>query len=250
MNSFTRTLVLACLLGCTATVFSQTDSLTNASKPKRHFFKVNLAGISINGQYEWAFAKRFSIAVGYRALPQGKMPFRKLIPATDATTRESLDNLIFSSSSFTPEIRFYTGKKGYGQGFYLSPFYKKAEYKAKGLGIDYVKDNGTTGTMNMNGSIKGETWGLLLGAQWALGKHFCLDWQILGPHIGRSSGGLFGVSTNPLSISEQADMRQSLQDINIPFTEEKVTVDASRSNLELRGPWAGIRAGVSLGFRF
>lgn len=250
MNSFTRTLVLACLLGCTATVFSQTDSLTNTSKPKRHFFKVNLAGISINGQYEWAFAKRFSIAVGYRALPQGKMPFRKLIPATDATTRESLDNLIFSSSSLTPEIRFYTGKKGYGRGFYLSPFYKKAEYKAKGLGIDYVKDNGTTGTMNMNGSIKGETWGLLLGAQWALGKHFCLDWQILGPHIGRSSGGLFGVSTNPLSISEQADMRQSLQDINIPFTEETVTVDASRSNLELRGPWAGIRAGVSLGFRF
>ena len=250
MNSFTRTLVLACLLGCTATVFSQTDSLTNTSKPKRHFFKVNLAGISINGQYEWAFAKRFSIAVGYRALPQGKMPFRKLIPATDATTRESLDNLIFSSSSLTPEIRFYTGKKGYGRGFYLSPFYKKAEYKAKGLGIDYVKDNGTTGTMNMNGSIKGETWGLLLGAQWALGKHFCLDWQILGPHIGRSSGGLFGVSTNPLSISEQADMRQSLQDINIPFTEETVTVNASRSNLELRGPWAGIRAGVSLGFRF
>jgi hypothetical protein len=250
MNSLTRTLVLVCLLGCTANLFSQTDSSSKASNPKRHFFKVNLAGISINGQYEWAFAKRFSIAVGYRALPQGKMPFRKLIPTTDATTRESLDNLIFSSSSFTPEIRFYTGKKGYGQGFYLSPFYKKAEYKAKGLGIDYVKDNGETGTMNMNGSIKGETWGLLLGAQWALGKHFCLDWQILGPHIGRSSGGLFGVSTNPLSISEQADMRQSLQDINIPFTEETVTVDASRSNLELRGPWAGIRAGVSLGFRF
>lgn len=250
MKPIINTLTLCFLLAFSAPVFSQTDSSASSLFQSKHFFKVNLAGISINGQYEWAFTKRLSVAIGYRAIPQGKMPFRKLIPTTDPTTRESLDKLIFSSSSFTPEIRFYTGKKGFGQGFYLSPFYKKAQYNAKGLGIDYIKDNGEMGTMNMTGSIKGETWGLLLGAQWALGKHFCLDWQILGPHLGKSTGGIYGVSTIPLTLSEQADLRQSLQDINIPFTDESVFVDANKSNLELRGPWAGLRAGVSLGFRF
>jgi hypothetical protein len=250
MNFFTKTLVLLCLLACTHPIHAQLSDSLKQAKPKRHFFKVNLAGLSLNGQYEWAFAKRFSIVAGYRSLPQGKMPFRKFIPTTDVNMRESLDKLTFSSSSITPEIRLYTGKKGYGRGFYLAPFYRKAEYNAKGLGIEYVKDNGDRGTMNMTGTIKGETFGLMLGAQWTLGKLFCLDWQILGPHIGKSTGGLYGQSTIPLSITEQADMRQSLESIDIPFINESVSVDATKSVLEMKGPWAGIRTGISLGFRF
>ena len=250
MNFFTRWMVLLCLLTSSTIALAQPVDLGNAEKPKRHFFKVNLAGISLNGQYEWAFAKRFSVAVGYRALPKGKLPFRKFIPTTDANMRESLDKLIFSSSSFTPEIRIYTGKKGYGQGFYLAPFYRKAQYKARGLGIDYIKDNGEKAIIDMSGSINGETFGLMLGAQWVLGKHFCLDWQIVGPHIGKSKGGIYGTSSIPLTTTEQTDMRQSLQSIDIPFTDETISVDATRSALEMKGPWAGIRAGVSLGLRF
>lgn len=243
-------MVLLCLLTSSTIALAQPVDLDNSEKPKRHFFKVNLAGISLNGQYEWTFAKRFSVAVGYRALPKGKLPFRKFIPTTDANMRESLDKLIFSSSSFTPEIRIYTGKKGYGQGFYLAPFYRKAQYKARGLGIDYIKDNGQKAIIDMTGSINGETFGLMLGAQWVLGKHFCLDWQIVGPHIGKSKGGIYGTSSIPLTTTEQADMRQSLQSIDIPFTDETISVDATRSALEMKGPWAGIRAGVSLGIRF
>lgn len=243
-------MVLLCFLTSSTIALAQPVDLSNSEKPKRHFFKVNLAGISLNGQYEWAFAKRFSVAVGYRALPKGKLPFRKFIPTTDANMRESLDKLIFSSSSFTPEIRIYTGKKGYGQGFYLAPFYRKAQYKARGLGIDYIKDNGEKAIIDMTGSINGETFGLMLGAQWVLGKHFCLDWQIVGPHIGKSKGGIYGTSSIPLTTTEQADMRQSLQSIDIPFTDETISVDATRSALEMKGPWAGIRAGVSLGLRF
>jgi hypothetical protein len=250
MKQHTKCMVLACFIACALTASAQTETPQITPKAKRHFFKVNLTGLSLNGQYEWAFSKRIGIAFGYRALPQGKMPFRKLIPGTDPTIRESLDKLIFSSASFTPEIRFYTGKKGFGQGFYLAPFYKQANFKAKGLGIEYAKDNGDQGTMNMNGDLHGQTWGLLMGAQWVLGKHFCLDWQILGPHIGKSKGGLYSTSTIPLTISEQADLRTSLQDINLPFTEETVFVDATQSKLELKGPWAGIRTGISLGFRF
>jgi hypothetical protein len=72
----------------------------------------------------------------------------------------------------------------------------------------------------------------------------------LGPHIGKSKGGLYSTSTIPLTISEQADLRTSLQDINLPFTEETVFVDATQSKLVIKGPWAGIRTGISLGFRF
>lgn len=219
-------------------------------KIDKNIAKINLIGFSINGQYERILSKRVSIALSYKILPNGKFLFRGLIPTNDPQARESLDNLTLSNSAITPEVRFYLGKKGYGQGFYLAPFFRNAKFGGKGIGIDFTLDNGQTTTFNMEGNIKANTFGLLMGAQWKLGKNFWLDWQILGPHYGGATGLIIGKSTVPLSITERTNLENALKDINIPFGRENVSVSPTEATLRLTGAWAGLRTAISLGLDF
>jgi hypothetical protein len=243
-------LLTVVLFATAQSALAQEIKVDSIQKMDKNLAKINLIGFSINGQYERILNKRFSVALSYKFLPSGKLFFRGLIPVTDQQARESLDDLVLSNSAITPEVRFYVGKKGFGRGFYLAPFYRSAKFNGKGIGIDFTLDNGQNTTFNMEGSIKSSTFGLLLGAQWKIGKNFWLDWQILGPHYGRATGNIIGISTASLSATEQTNLFNALSDINIPFTNEKVTVDANKATLGLTGPWAGLRTGISLGFDF
>jgi hypothetical protein len=231
-------------------VAAQEIKKDSIQKIDKNIVKINLIGFSINGQYERILSKRVSIAVSYKILPSGKFLFRGLIPSTDQQARESLDNLILSNSAITPEIRLYLGKKGYGQGFYLAPFFRSAKFGGKGIDIDFTLDNGQAATFNMEGNIKANTFGLLLGAQWKLGKNFWLDWQILGPHYGSGSGTITGTTNLSLSLTEQTSLENALKDITIPFINQNVRVTTNKAIVDLKGPWAGLRTGISLGFGF
>ncbi len=231
-------------------VAAQEIKKDSTQKIDKNIVKINLIGFSINGQYERLLNKRFSVALSYKFLPSGKFLFRGLIPMSDPQAKESLDNLIVSNSAITPELRLYVGKKGYGQGFYLAPFFRSASFSGKGIGIDFTLDNGQSATFDMSGKIKSNTFGLLLGAQWKLGKRIWLDWQILGPHYGTASGNITGISSVSLSATEQTSLANALRDIDLPFTNETVTVKANQATLGLTGPWAGLRTGISLGIGF
>lgn len=231
-------------------VAAQEIKKDSTQKIDKNIVKINLIGFSINGQYERLLSKRFSVALSYKFLPSGKFLFRGLIPMSDPQAKESLDNLIVSNSAITPELRLYVGKKGYGQGFYLAPFFRSASFSGKGIGIDFTLDNGQPATFDMSGKIKSNTFGLLLGAQWKLGKRIWLDWQILGPHYGTASGNITGISSVSLSATEQTSLANALRDIDLPFTNETVTVKANQATLGLTGPWAGLRTGISLGIGF
>jgi hypothetical protein len=231
-------------------VAAQEIKKDSIQKIDKNIVKINLIGFSINGQYERILSKRVSIAVSYKILPSGKFLFRGLIPTTDQQARESLDNLIVTNSAITPEVRFYLGKKGYGQGFYLAPFFRSAKFGGKGIDIDFTLDNGQAATFSMEGNIKANTFGLLLGAQWKLGKNFWLDWQILGPHYGSGSGNITGTTNLSLSPTERTSLENALKDITIPFINQNVTVTPNKAIVDLKGPWAGLRTGISLGFGF
>jgi hypothetical protein len=246
---FVTVICLSLLLGIQH-INAQEIKQDTVQKINKNLVKINLIGFSINGQYERLLSKRFSIALSYKFLPSGKFLFRSLIPMSDPQARESLDNLIVSNSAITPEIRWYVGKKGYGQGFYLAPFFRSASFSGKGIDIDFTLDNGQPASFNMSGKIKSNTFGLLLGAQWKLGKRIWLDWQILGPHYGTASGNITGISSVSLSATEQTSLANALRDIDIPFTNETVTVKANQATLGLTGPWAGLRTGISLGIGF
>jgi len=243
-------LFIACFILSTQNISAQEIKTDSTQKINKNIAKINLIGFSINGQYERILSKRVSIALSYKILPSGKFLFRGLIPMSDPQAKEELDNLIVSNSAITPEIRFYTGKKGYGQGFYLAPFYRSAKFGGKGIGIDFTLDNGRSATFNMEGDIKSSTFGLLIGAQWKLGKRFWLDWQILGPHYGSASGSIKGKSNIALSASERSSLESALNDVAIPFIRKNVDVSPTEAIVNLNGPWAGLRTGVSLGFGF
>ena len=82
--------------------------------------------------------------------------------------------------AITPEARFYLGK-GYGKGLYIAVFYRHASYTIDHLPIDYDNDH----SLALSGKLTANTGGIMLGAQWALGKYMCIDWWIFGPHYGR-----------------------------------------------------------------
>jgi hypothetical protein len=163
--------------------------------------------------------------------------------------------------AFTPEIRFYLGKKGYGEGFYIAPFYRNGYYEAKGVGLDFLKDNGQDDTLQFNAQIKSNTFGILLGAQWKLGKRFMLDMQFFGPHFGNSTLVITGRPRYEMTIDEQdnlealgqflsEEVRNNLINAGVPFKNEIIKKDPNRIQLKANSIWGGLRAGITLGWKF
>jgi hypothetical protein len=225
--------------------------------PKMNLFKVNLTALPLNNfsfQYERVFTKRFSAAISYRLMPEGTIPFKesikRQIDSDDPDTERIIDNFTLSNFAVTPEIRFYLGKKGYGRGFYIAPFFRYAGYEGNNFEFFYDDENNVQQSISLRGSIKSNTAGIMFGAQWSLGRHFLLDWWILGPHAGFGKGDLTGISSRTLTADEQDQLRENLEDFEIPLVKKTVSVNANGATMNLDGFWSGIRAGISFGFKF
>ena len=187
-------------------------------------------------------------------MPNGNLPLQQevvdFVGSSAGETNQAINQLQVGNSAITPEIRIYVGKKGYGHGFYFAPFYRYAAFEASNISIDYTNISNTQSSLNISGKVTSGAFGLLLGAQWKLGKHLCLDWWIVGPHYGRATGTLQGVATIPLTVEEQQSLRSEMEKIEVPFTNRTVEVTASRARYILDGPWGGIRTGLAFGFQF
>jgi hypothetical protein len=227
-------------------------------KQQMNLFKVNLTAIPIRNysfQFERVLTKKLSVALSYKTMPSGNIPFKNSIISMsddDPDVEDMLNKLTLSHTAFTPEVRWYVGKKGYGRGFYIAPFYRYAKFNASNLSVSY-EEGGPTPTENtitLEGSNSANTFGVMFGAQWALSKHLVLDWWILGPHVGNSSGELIGNSSSPMSTEAQNEIRDALESIDIPFIEKTVTVTSNRASVAFDGLWGGLRAGISFGFKF
>ena len=247
--------IIALLTLSSLSVLSQDKEVTD--KPARNIFKVNLPAVALRNysfQYEFVVSKRISVALGYRNMPNGPLPFQSsLLSATgsnDPSTVNAIKNLTTSNTAFTPELRFYLSKKGYGRGFYVAPFYRSATYNASQINIDYTSGTSGTKTFPIAGSVKTQTYGLLLGTQWSLSKWLSLDWWIIGPQFGHAKGSLTGTSTTALSTQEQSALRTELNKIEIPYSTKTVSVTANSAKMDVDGPWAGVRAGLALGVKF
>lgn len=263
-----KQLVTACLLGLFPSLLhAQTDSiaagdrieleqLQDASLPKLNFIKTNVTSILLKNysiQYERVLKKKMSVALSFRVMPESGLPFKSTIRSLigdDDDTKDMLEKFRMSNFAITPEVKFYLSKKGYGNGFYISLFYRYARYASNQLPVDFTYDDDTEGTLSLSGKLTTNTGGFLLGVQQMLGKTVCLDIWILGPHAGGGNGKFTGTSDRTLTQSEQDDLRESLEDIDLPLTNASATTNANGGTLKLSGPWAGVRAGLSLGIRF
>ncbi|MBT0550461.1 hypothetical protein [Riemerella anatipestifer] len=94
--------------------------------------------------------------------------------------------------------------------------------------------------------------GLMIGTQWFLGKKkdWVLDWWIIGAHYGASRGDLQGFTNRTLNEQEQAELKKELSGLDVPLVDYSVTTNANGANVKVNGPWAGVRGGISIGYRF
>lgn len=249
-----KTLLLFLLISISGTMFAQTD--TTAVK-RYNLLKVNLSSIAFNNysfQYERVLSKRWSVAIGYRFMPSSSIPFKSNVDSyvdeSDDATQFLIDNAKISNTAITPEVRFYLGK-GYGRGFYIAPYYRYSKFKAETVKVEYTDDSGDNQVVTMGGDITGNSFGLMLGAQWTIGNHFVIDWWIIGAHIGSGSGKIEGTTTETLSANEQAQVLDVIEEFDLPFIDEKFATSPNGASVTMDGGWGGIRAfGLGIGYRF
>lgn len=237
---------------------SETDDIS------KNFVKLNLTSLAVLNlslQYERVLSRSVSAAVSFSMMPENNLPTYladQFISAAgdmsdegiDEETEDIIRNMLISSYTITPEVRFYLGKKRYGRGFYMALFYRYGHYEVSKLPIPFTNDLDEEITIDTRGEIISHTGGFLLGYQWALGKHMCLDWQMFGPHFGVSSGDFLGVPSSPLSQEDQSTIEEEFLNIESSLFEQTVDASANEVTMGLDGPWGGVRFAVSLGVKF
>ena len=213
-------------------------------------FKVNLSSFVTKGygfQYERQIGKKFTVALGYSMIPEGKIAFQSVIENLIDDPNVKVGDFKLGTSIFTPELRWYVGKKGAFHGFYLAPYGRFSTYTMQvPVSFDATLDKRTA---LFNGKLTNSLGGLMLGSNFKLGKRLTLDWWILGAGIGSASGNLVAaIALNPL---EQKNLKDELDKINIPFTTIESTVNSNGAIVTTNGSMAGIRGlGINLGIRF
>lgn len=230
------------------------------SKPegtKMNIVKLNLPALVLKNfsfQYERILNKRFSASLGIRVMPNTGLPlkntFTNIADVTDSNATATINNLKVSNFAITPEFRYYVGKKGYGRGFYIAPYYRYASFKSDELPFEYTDVNDVTQTIKLGGKITSNSGGLMFGAQWFLGKYVTLDWWILGAHYGANKGTFTGTTSTPLTTDEQNDIKTAIDDFDLPFGTKTSVVNANGATINFSGPWAGARGALTIGIRF
>jgi hypothetical protein len=234
------------------------------SNISKNFIKFNLTSLAIMNfslQYERVLSRSISGALSFAYMPETNIPTyiadRVIKQAENLSgegigpeTEDIIRNLLISSYTITPEIRFYLGQKRYSTGFYISLFYRYGSYAVSNIPIPYTNDLDEDITIDTKGDIKSHTGGFLLGYQWALGKHMCLDWQMFGPHFGVSSGDFLGLPSSPLSQQDQADIEEEFLKVESSLVDQTVDATANEVKMLFDGPWGGIRFAVSIGVKF
>ena len=264
---FSAALLLGSLYGVAGVSLQpDSDTLTNATsdtsrvetpKAKMNIIKLNLLSPffkNINVRYERVIIKYLSLSLSASFMPNATLPYAGLIynisGSTDQALEDALKGMKMTSFSVSPEVRFYPGKKGFGKGFYIALSYRYSHYQINDLNYIYANYPQPDSAVSFTGNLNAHYGGLLLGAQWFLGKHFTLDWWFFGPLVGFESSRIVGVSSVILSEEDQNDLRDALEGMDMPNTKKTIYVDQYGATVDLRGLMYGMNFGIALGFRF
>lgn len=237
----------------TETMMDQSSDLLDY-QTKKNTIELNLTSLVFRNfqlQYERILSKRISVGLTLATIPTGGIPLSGTVEnSLDGDQEiELLTNAEVGYFSFTPEVHIYFGK-GYGKGFYIAPYFRNAKWTFANLEIEFDGENNSQESISVDGDIKSNSIGMLLGTQFNLGKNLVLDWWIVGGHYGSSKGTLRGNSTQSFSEIEQANLKQELDELDLPLVETTSEVTANSAKIIADGPWGGVRSGFTLGYRF
>lgn len=209
--------------------------------------KINLSGFAIRNisvQYEKKLSEKISVAIAFRDLFYGKMPFTSTISKIVSNPYIPYDKLNVGTYGITPEARYYFSQAM--KGFYVGVFGSYSHYKSD-LPVVYGSKTG-----QFNGVVNTYTGGVQFGWQFRVFDRMFIDLWIVGPNYGASSGNL--VFDGALSGNEQSALRFELEQIktDVPFHFiDSYTVSGTGASMVVKGPWAGLRAlGINLAYHF
>lgn len=226
----------------------------------RNILKLNVTSIPFKNyclQYERLTFHKTSLSLGFRYMKKTKLPklqkFESLID--DKEAYEDLQNTVVGNYAITPEMRFYLGQQNGARGFYFAVYGRYSQYDFDIYELEYTVEIETgeepifqTSHADINGKFNSITAGLMLGAQWRVGRRIYLDWWILGASYGRAKGKIAAVTM--LRPDEEVALYKELKDSEIPFGRYTISEGKGSDILNFKGPWAGVRAGLSCGVRF
>lgn len=250
-------LIISCFLLSQLEAQDINNSGVNSYVPedKMNIIKTNVTGYAfrnINLYYERSINRWFAVNVGFGTVAEGKVPFMNAF--LNDEDEKDFQNVRVKATNFTIEPRFYIGE-GYGKGFYFAPYYRYSTVSTNTF--DYTYDYTAFGTtipvpLKGVGDAHGNSGGLMVGAQFFLNKqhNLILDFWIAGAHYGGGKGNFSLTSDYVLTPEMQAQLKQELENLDIPFVEYTVETNANGAKVRVNGPWAGFRSGFSLGYRF
>ncbi|MES2764099.1 MAG: DUF3575 domain-containing protein [Bacteroidota bacterium] len=242
--------------------FMKDDVPATASSPK-NIIKLNLTQLALTNislQYERAFHKNLSAALGFSYLIPRAIPSQIFEPSENGSGYQLPK---FGGWAVTPEIRFYPGKKVKHKaphGFYMAPYFRYSRYSLKSDYVDVDSVSGQRNNYEVKASYSGFTAGLMLGSQWLIGKHFSIDWWIVGGGYGKAKFKIHAESTDPgfyLSPQDQEELKQDMKENTNElgsFGDGEVTVETTTNSATttVTGlPMISLRGfGLTLGFSF
>ncbi|RQP10209.1 MAG: DUF3575 domain-containing protein [Chryseobacterium sp.] len=229
-------------------------AITAQTREKPNVIKSNVLAYTlrnVNAGYEHIFTRRFSLGASVGFMMKGAIPF---VNTFNNDENLKTDKATVSGQTYTVEPRFYLGK-GYGEGLYLSPYLRFSSFIVNRVVYYYhgTSDNVSyTVPITFGGKVNGTSGGLLFGGQWFLGekKNWVLDAWFIGAHYGSGNGDIIGRSPVPLSVKMQQDIKREIDNTDIPLIKLDATMNERGADAKVGGPWAGLRTGLSVGYRF
>ena len=239
---------------------TSTASGSDAAKknyPKNNI-KMNIPGMILFNNYHFSYermlTRKISVTGSFRLMPTksvtsttlGKKVAEKFINASD------YNDVTASNKAYTLECRFYGGKHPGARGFYFALYGRYTDFDIY-YPYDFYSETNQHYLIPLNSTIHGIGGGIGMGAQWLIAKRITLDWNISGAHFGSLNGNAAG-KTDLSSLSEK-DKQKLEEDINslIDISGKKYissTVTNEGVQATIKGPFIGIKTGISIGIAF
>lgn len=213
--------------------------------------KLNLSAFVLKGfnlQYERQVSPKVTVALSYGAIPLSTIAFKSYINKQVYSPDVNLADYSLGTSIFTPEVKYYFGKKGAFHGFYLAPYVRISSYKIEGP-IAYSNSEGAKQNANFKGRFNNLTGGLMAGSSWQLSHNFYLDWWIAGAGFGGERGNF--TAATQLTQGDQESLKRKLESISLAGITIKSEVNSNGATVKTSGSMVGIRGlGINFGIRF
>lgn len=228
----------------------------------KNVIKINTSQIlfrNLSFQYERALHENLSVACGISFFLQRPLP--KAYYSDDDPSGEGLRSPVYGGWSITPELRYYPAgdvdEHPSPHGFYIAAYLRYSKYK---LTSEFYENysNGMRYGYDYKLEYKGTNVGLMLGSQWIIGKHFSIDWWIIGGGYGLARFKMEAVTSGyTMDASEQAEVQASVEEefdnsVIVFGRKAEVTTTSNSIKAVVRGvPMLSIRGfGLCLGFAF